>query len=260
MRTALKLTGADALPLLHRLSTNSLTDLPIGEWRHTLFCEFRGRLLHRALVAHTEERVVWLLRDDADGSELAAFVERFVFREDVRIEDLSGASLPEFGLAQPLPQTLDEHGRIMAGRPRHGHEIAEAFTAYEVGLALEVHLAKGCYTGQEALQRLVTYDSARRRLVRVTGTGSAPEVPADVRTVSDTGIAAGIVTSAIAAGAAGADGADGGTSNGWVGLAALRRACLETGTAAETAFELVDGRAITVAHVFELTRPQGRPA
>src|SRR4030095_9613648 len=90
--TAIHLRGKDALPLLQRISTNALVDLPSGSApptvffdfrrrppprggtptmavaplpsgsaRPTLFCDFRGRLLHRALVYLTRQRTVWLL-------------------------------------------------------------------------------------------------------------------------------------------------------------------------------------------------------
>ncbi|MBI5169659.1 MAG: hypothetical protein HZA61_09240 [Candidatus Eisenbacteria bacterium] len=241
MRTSLLLTGADTLPLLHRLSTNVIANLTPGHWRATLFCDFRGRLLHRALVVHAAPGEVWLLRDDAEGADLATFIDRYVFREDVKIADHSAQPLPAFTLDTPLPAPPGERARIEAGAPRHGHEIAEHFTPYEVGLAHEVHLSKGCYTGQEALQRLVTYDSARRRLVRITGAGPAPVTHAELVAAGEP---AGLVTSAVTEG------------GGWVGLAAARRDRIESGEA----LTLADGRAVTIAHVFELTRPQGRPA
>src|SRR5512134_2200493 len=87
--TALRLTGADVLPLLHRVTSQALADLAPGEARATLFCDFRGRLLHRAVVAVAPDGAVWLFRSDAPGSELAAAVDRMVFRDDVRIEDRS---------------------------------------------------------------------------------------------------------------------------------------------------------------------------
>lgn len=245
MRTSLLLTGADTLPLLHRLSTNVLADLTPGQWRPTLFCDFRGRLLHRALVVHVAPGEVWLLSDEAPGAggaggaALAAYIDRFVFREDVKIADRSSEPLPSFSLEAPLPAPLDEAARIAAGAPRHGHEIAEHFTAYEVGLAHEVHLSKGCYTGQEALQRLVTYDSARRRLVRVAGEGAAPETHAELAAAGE---AAGLVTSAIASG------------SGWIGLASVRRDRVESGEG----LALADGRPVSIEQAFELTRPQGR--
>jgi len=175
---ALRLDGADALALLHRLSTAFLADLAPGEGRATLFCDFRGRLLHRAWVARDPGGAIWLLRPDAKAAELAAFIDRHVFREQVRIEDATGAQA-----APGLPDTerfASELARIRAGHPRHGHEIAEAFTPFEINRAHEVHLQKGCFTGQEALMRLLTYRSVRRRLALVEGAGPPP-APAHVR-------------------------------------------------------------------------------
>src|SRR6185503_7781797 len=84
--TVLRITGEDALDVLHRISTQSLTDLALVQARATLFSDFRGRLLHRAVVARTRDGAVWLLRDDAPGAELRAHVDRHVFRERVALE------------------------------------------------------------------------------------------------------------------------------------------------------------------------------
>jgi len=278
----LRLEGRDALPLLHRISTQSLLDLMPGQARATLFCDFRGRLLHRAVVAVTSGGAAWLLRDDAPALPLAEFIERFVFREEVRVvvprEDWSvvaapggfglepGAvrerdqlpaevqTRPNWGLALApaehvapgpgvAPDPGTEHARIVAGLPRHGHEIAESFTPFEVGLGPEVHLNKGCYTGQEALLRTVTYDSVRRRLARLRGAGPAPAVPHEVRAG---GAPAGWLTSA-------ADDLDPQRGPGWIGLAVLQLDAAATGVEVD-----VDGRAATVAHAFEMLPPLGR--
>lgn len=233
--TAIRLHGPDALPLLHRVSTNVLLDLAPGEARPTLFCDFRGRLFHRAVVYLARDRAVWLLRDDAPGADLAAFVDRVIFRDQVTLDDRS----PELAVARLEPaeptrerdgvphrvttggETLavgdpaapaDERARILAGRPAHGHEIVEAYNPFEVGLGDEVHLDKGCFTGQEALQRLVTYDSVRRRLARVVGRGQPPAVPA---VLESEGERVGSVTSV----------AGDGTER-WIGLAVLRKEAL----------------------------------
>ena len=219
--TLLRLEGRDALAVLHRISTAALEDLAPGEARATLFCDFRGRLLHRAAVARAGDGAVWLARADAPAGELRAFVERHVFREDLRVSDAppdrhvaihyapaADAGRAEFAdgvprrIALASGETLtisaaappiDDRARILAGRPRHGFEIRDAFTPYEVGLASEVHLAKGCYTGQETLLRLVTYESVRRRLVRLAGAGAPPAPGADVLAGGEV---AGLVTSA----------------------------------------------------------------
>lgn len=239
-RTALRMRGRDCLGLLHRVSSNALLDLPPGAARATLFCDFRGRLLHRAHVLHAPGGEVWLLREDAGAAALAAFVDRHVFREDVALDDRSADfGWTVEGVAWDQPRA--EHERIALGLPRHGAEIAESFNPYEVNLAHEVHLAKGCYTGQEALQRLVTYDSVRRRLVRFDGDGTPPS-PQDVRAAEgEPGRAAGVLTSAAAM-----------PGGGWVALAAVRKD-------AAGPLCLADGTPLGEPLEFPETRPQGRP-
>jgi folate-binding protein YgfZ len=265
--TLLRLAGRDALPLLHRIGTQAIQDLAPGRARATLFCDFRGRLLHRALVGVAADGAVWVLRDDAPGAALAAFLDRHVFRDDVRIEDRSADRAVRWvpGDDRLAPDTFaerdgaplalriggetvetgdpagppDPRARIRAGRPAHGHEIAEAFTPYEVGLAHEVHLDKGCYTGQEALMRLLTYASVRRRLARISGPGDAPHVPVDL--VAD-GQPAGVLTSA----------APDGTR--WLGLAVVRHEVCDPPRALTTA----DGGVTDVIEPLPATRPLGR--
>jgi len=115
--TLLRLEGKDALPLLHRISTQKLDDLAPGRARATLFCDYRGRLLHRAWVAVTSDRAVWLLRDDAPTLALNDFLERFVFREDVRLgvprEDWSVRLMPrDPGQEAPEPGAVRESGGL----------------------------------------------------------------------------------------------------------------------------------------------------
>ncbi len=240
---AIALPGKDSLDLLHRISTQFLSDLEPGQGRATMFCEFRGRLLHRAWVQRDASGMVWLLRDDAPASELMAFLDRSIFREDVRLEDRTGdANAPLLPLGETF---VDDLARIRAGHARHGHEIAEEFTPFEIGRAHEVHLSKGCFTGQEALMRLVTYKSVRRRLVLVEGSGPPPAVPYDARR-DDAKL--GRITSAHALPASGAEAR-------WLGLAVLGR---DVGTPVP-ALAIGDLSTLERAEAFAETRALGLP-
>lgn len=271
--TCLRLSGADVLAVLHRVSTQKLDDVRVGECRTTLLCDFRGRLEHRFVVARGADGSVWLLRSDAPGHELAAAIDRSVFREDVRIEDQSAlhpvvacarqsatsdpqwiteSLLPRLvpeseqvelwvgASGETCPAPLTERDSIARGRARQGHEILSEFNPFEVGLARAVHLDKGCFTGQESLQRLITYSSVRRQLIAVQGIG---EPPAEPSTVLSEARDVGRVTSVVA------------TPEGWQGLAVVRGDAVE---AAEQ-LTLVDGRVVQVLHPFERARPLGRP-
>ena len=277
--TLLRLSGHDALDVLHRISTQSLLDLEPAHARATLFCDFRGRLLHRAIVARAGD-AVWLLRDDAPADALRAYVDRHVFREDVRIDDQPGTleavvcvlsaelapgevherdGVPlqvqlEDGFALAIAdaaaglEPAGELDRIQAGRPRHGHEIADTFNPFEVGLARDVHLSKGCYTGQEVLLRLMSYQSVRRQLVRLRGAGAAPAVPATIATPDTTSAASDAATHGMLTSAA--PDPDG----GWVGLAVMTRAPIESGHPLS-----VGGATARIEHVFASERPPGLP-
>lgn len=234
--SALRLVGRDVLSVLHRVTSNDLASLAEGASRATLFCDFRGRLLHRALVVRTADGA-WLVTD-SPGETLAAFVDAKVFREDVKLAEGPVAVPASLDRLARDAFGADETARIAAGLPRFAHEIADDFNPYEANLGGEVHLNKGCYTGQEALQRLVTYDSVRRRLARVSGVGETP-APQDVLAAADV---VGRLTSAIA------------SADGWRGLAIVRGATLDEGAT----LRLADGTAIRSVEPFAPAAPLGR--
>ena len=272
--TLIEVQGHDTLDLLHRISTQALLDLTPGETRVAAFCDFRGRLQHRVWVARTGT-AVWLTRPDATSGALIAFLDRCIFREDVRMTDRSadvevtwiepgsfavssvvdrngrparlraarGPGLDVTGRDETVAMDVrpfDERARIRAGEPAHGHEIVDDFTPFEVNLGDALHLDKGCFTGQETLQRLVTHDSVRRRLFRVGGDGEPPSVPSDVLRE---GTAVGRLTSASA-----------GDADRWVGLAVLRRELRDA-----TGLTLESGDALRRIEPVPLARPLGRP-
>lgn len=61
---------------------------------------------------------------------------------------------------------------LVAGRPRAPEEVARGRLPEELGLLpTHVHLAKGCYPGQEAVARMWQLGRPRRRLAVLEGTG-----------------------------------------------------------------------------------------
>jgi len=268
--SVVRLTGRDVVTVLQNIATQRFDDLAMGEARLAVFCDFRGRLLHRVVAARVDD-AMWLVREDAPGATLAAYLDRNVFREDMKIEDLSAAwqvrSFPEMpgteGRVERTGSSIRieiargpryelaplEHGaainsvdwearRIAAGWARHGHEITEDFHPFEVNLGHAVHLDKGCFTGHETLMRLVTYRSVRRRLVRLEGRGT-PAAPADIKRE---GKVVGRLTSVA------------GTGGAWTGLTVIKHEASEVGTVLE-----IEGTQSTrVAESFTVRSPGAR--
>jgi folate-binding protein YgfZ len=55
--------------------------------------------------------------------------------------------------------------RVLAGVPDGGAEIDEQANPLELGLEGTMSLTKGCFTGQEAIAKMVTHRAVRRRLI-----------------------------------------------------------------------------------------------
>ena len=105
---------------------------------------------------------------------------------------------------------------VATGRPAWGREVAPPHLPEELGLLpTHVHLAKGCYPGQEAVARMWMLGRPRRRLARVRiadlagaplpvmpgwSTGEGREVVEDTR-VADDGTALAFVPGATVPGA-----------------------------------------------------------
>ena len=86
--------------------------------------------------------------------------------------------------------------RIVAGRPRLGLETDHRTIPHEVDWIRDaVHLAKGCYRGQETVARVQNLGRPPRRLVRLLIDGSADHLPAPGAPVVLDGREVGRVTS-----------------------------------------------------------------
>jgi len=118
--------------------------------------------------------------------------------------------------------------RIEAGIPRTGAELDESVLPAEARLERAVSKTKGCYTGQEVVERLRSQGQASHLLVGLASEGDAPL--ATGASVSRDGKRVGEVTSACVSATAGA-----------IALAFVRRAHAQPGTAVDVA-----GRRATV--------------
>ncbi len=105
--------------------------------------------------------------------------------------------------------TLEPY-RLRAGDPAVPAELNSTTIPLEARLDDAVHENKGCYPGQEVVERIRAMGQVPRGLARITGQGETPAVPG---TLTSGDQEAGSLTSAIADPIAG----------GWVGLGYLKR-------------------------------------
>lgn len=67
--------------------------------------------------------------------------------------------------------------RIENGRPRYGDDISERFLAQETSQTRALHFSKGCYLGQEIVERVRSRAQIHRRLMPVHLDTPAPPAP-----------------------------------------------------------------------------------
>ena len=255
--------GADALDLLHRLSTNDLLPLEVGEGAATVLTSPKGRIVDLLLVSRGPDDLL-VLTSPGTTQTVLDHVEFYTFGEDVKASDIcdetaalsvvgpraaevlaaldspveeelalfasstanvDGVSvrivrtdfvgLPAFDLVVavadldrlrqallaagndaglvPAGEDALEAVRIEQGVPAYGSELGETYNPHEAGLVGYVSFTKGCYTGQEVVVRLATYDKVQKHLVGVSWDTPA-QVAKGAKLVLD-GAPVGIVTS-----------------------------------------------------------------
>jgi folate-binding protein YgfZ len=106
--------GADAALFLNGVTTNHVKALPVGRGQDNLLCATKGKILHPVLIVRSKEDEFLLVSEPGDTEGVAAHVESYHVREDLRMGvtglarlDLlgpgAGDALTALGLAVPAP-------------------------------------------------------------------------------------------------------------------------------------------------------------
>ena len=103
---------------------------------------------------------------------------------------ISATGLPGFRVIAPATELASllegvplataeemEAARIENGRPRYGVDFTEMHIAHETGLMHALHFNKGCYLGQEIVERVRSRGLVQRQLVALKITGEAVPEP-----------------------------------------------------------------------------------
>lgn len=183
-RDVVVVEGPDALTYLHSQVSQDLQGMVDGEQRWTFVLEPTGKVESLARVTKVGDERFELDTDAGFGAALLARLDRFRIR--VRAE----TSLVPAAAAAPV----DDAVRIEIGWPRLGVEIVPGETIPAgTGLTrIAVSFTKGCYPGQELVERMDSRAAeAPRSLRRLdVADGTAPGDP-----VVDDGAEVGVVTS-----------------------------------------------------------------
>jgi folate-binding protein YgfZ len=165
-------SGPDAQTYLQSQISQEIRDLEVGGTRWTFLLEPTGKVEVLARVVRVDDETFRLETDPGFGEALLARVNRF----KIRVKADTVLTLAD----QPIAAEAESR-RVQAGWPRMGVEIESGTTIpAETGVTpLAVNFKKGCYPGQELVERMDSRGAAApRSLCRLqVADGSAPGDP-----------------------------------------------------------------------------------
>ena len=215
----LSIAGRDATAFAQAQFMNEVAALPVGHWQWNGWLTPKGRVIALFALLKRDAETLWLLLPDTDATDLAAKLQRYVFRSKLVLaarDDLhangrfaapaqaSGATFAVDGDALELDFGGDGGPRTMRispsaanadaasaarwrrfdlqhGLPRLRDDQIEAWTPQQLSLQRlrAFSVKKGCYPGQEIVARTHFLGQAKRGLALLDAT-PAPAAGSDV--------------------------------------------------------------------------------
>ena len=198
-------SGVDRLKWLHDLTTQHLVDLSPGNWVAAMVLDPQGHVEYQFVLVD-DGNTTWILLDPPYVQGLLEYLNKmkFMLRVQVRNASTEYAVLRAPGTPtdiggpfalvprSELPETEEAFAisamqvgtwaldaeRVSAGRPRHGIDTDFKSIPNELGvLNSAVHMAKGCYRGQETVAKIYNLGKPPRRLVMLHLDGHAVVMP-----------------------------------------------------------------------------------
>lgn len=229
-RDVVLVEGSDAATFLHSQLANDIASLEIGKSVHSLLLEPTGHISALLRVVRQSETLFTLDAESGLGADIVTRLQRFVLRAKVTLQlsdwrvrafrgtgavsvvgEGAGRATPAWGspdeidVVAPLSDQVTigvktESGhidalRVDAGWPRMGVDVLVGDIPGTSGvLGVAVSFTKGCYPGQELVERMDSRGTAAPVVVRSMahdglGVGSRlSEDGKDVGTVTSVGI------------------------------------------------------------------------
>ena len=204
-RSVIAISGEDRLNWLHSLTTQHLEKLAPGEWKETLILDPQGHIEHQLFLVD-DGTTTYLHLDREKVAPLLEYLEKMKFMLRVDVKDVSSefailkapgktdllggpfalvpraelaATISAFNLSNLQVGTWAlEAERVAAGKARLGIDTDHKTIPNEIGaLNRSVHMAKGCYRGQETVAKVFNLGHPPRRLVLLHLDGSSVELP-----------------------------------------------------------------------------------
>ncbi len=117
-QAVIELRGRDALAFAQAQTMNDVAALADGQWHWNGWLTPKGRVIALFALLRLDAETVWLLLPDADPRDIAARLQRFVFRSKVAI-----AVREELHVSGAFAPARDAAGAALGGDSENGVEL-----------------------------------------------------------------------------------------------------------------------------------------
>jgi tRNA-modifying protein YgfZ len=181
------LDGPDAASYLQSQLSQDMSHLAVGAQCWTFALDPAGKVVCLARLTRSGDQEFDLDTDAGYGEVLAARLARFKIRVQAEISTIPAVRAD--------PSDDHEAERVAAGWPRMGAEIipGETLAATTGVTPLAVSFTKGCYPGQELVERMESRGAEAPRALRIVEVSDETR-PGDALTGAD-GTEVGTITS-----------------------------------------------------------------
>jgi folate-binding protein YgfZ len=87
--------------------------------------------------------------------------------------------------------------RVLEGTPRYGVDLGERYLPQETSQTRALHFTKGCYLGQEIVERIRSRGAVHRRLAQFTLSSEPGALPLELTAAGETAVAGRITSTAL---------------------------------------------------------------
>jgi len=205
-RAAFRMAGRDRARFLHGMCTQEIKKLAPGQSSLGAIVNRQGKMVAEiTVIAQPDELLV--ITDRATRQATMDHLSKFLVADAVTLApddrrvvgvyeasvpaELPSAADPSLPIpgrlvlaadaaavvpgARPMTEAEYEALRIENGFPRWGVDMGPDLLPMEAGLEpIAISYTKGCYIGQEVIQRVKTYSEPPRMLVQLEGEGASP--------------------------------------------------------------------------------------
>jgi folate-binding protein YgfZ len=191
-RDEVVVTGSDAQMYLQSQIAQEISSQAVGKSQWTLVLDPSGKIDALARITRTADDTFVLDTDAGYGEDLVSRINRFKIRVNAEVTFTAAK--------KSHPVDACEAARVAAGWPRMGFEIVpgETIPAVTGLLGVAVNFEKGCYPGQELVERMDSRGADAPKSLRILTIDS--EVAAGDSVADADGTEVGRITSVAPAG------------------------------------------------------------